>query len=397
MLSKLAVYKKEGSSKHLQIPPISFDRAEAAKPTQANSRMMKLRTNPNDVNSPLYSLTVVTFKAGSKIEVWFKFLDACKSIFVGMNLLTATEQMDMFRALVDPPTLGIFNVKLNAASNAAAALNPANGGDTDENFAAALAAMTEYWAGPFALQRQKRYMKRYMTKDKTVTMQDYSARFDELLGYLPKFPGAIPNEGFANDEIVEIYDFYLPFKWKKHMANHGFHTFGKTKEEILLMCQQIEIGEAIDHDNVSKGGAATLEYNSKKRARFPENAVKKWCRFCTNQSHDTSECKHLLQQNEMMIRNQKQKPAYIKAKEFQARKFQKKESSNAFQAAVEAAVKKSMEAFMATNVSEKNDQADDLDMAYNNFLAESKAENGEVQEDFLDDMLDEDDEQTNDE
>jgi hypothetical protein len=52
---------------------------------------------------------------------------AYKSIFVGINLLTATEQMDMFRALFDPPTLGIFNVKLNAASNAAAALNPANG------------------------------------------------------------------------------------------------------------------------------------------------------------------------------------------------------------------------------------------------------------------------------
>jgi hypothetical protein len=97
-------------------------------------------------------------------------------------------------------------------SNAAAAINANQGGETMANFRAAIAAMTEYWAGPFALQRQKRYMKRYMTKDKSVTMQDYSARFDELISYLPKFPGAAVTEGFSNDEIVEIYDFYLPFK-----------------------------------------------------------------------------------------------------------------------------------------------------------------------------------------
>jgi hypothetical protein len=397
MFSKLAsITKKEGSSKHLQLPPIGFDRAEPAKATSANSRLMKLRTIPNDVNSPLYSLTVVTFKAGSKLEVWFKFLDACKSVYTGLNMTTVTEQINMFREMVDPPTLGIFNTKLNAAQVAAAAINPANGGDTQANFDAAIAAMTEYWAGPFALQRQKRYMKRYMTKDKSVTMQEYSSRFDEMLGYLSKFPGAAPNEGFSADEIVEIYDFYLPYKWKKHMINHGFHTFGKTKEEILLMCQQIELGESIDLDHVAKGGVATMEYNSKKRACFPEKPVKKWCRYCTNSSHDTAECKHLLEQNELLIRNQKQKPAFIKAKEYQARKqFQKKEA-NAFQFAVEAAVKKSMESFMAAQAAEKDDRADEMEAAYNSFLAEGKAEDGEIQEDFNDEMVEED-EESNDE
>jgi hypothetical protein len=205
MLSKLAsITKREGSSKQLQLPPISFDRAERAKATTANSRMMKLRTSPTDPTSPLVALTVVTFKSGSKLEVWFKFLDSCQSVYVGMNLTTATEQIDMFRTLVDPPTLGIFNVRLNAASNVAAAINPNMGGNTVANFEAAIAVMTEYWVGPFALQRQKRYMKRYMTKDKSVTMQDYSARFDEMVSYLPKFPGAAVNEGFAADEVVEI-------------------------------------------------------------------------------------------------------------------------------------------------------------------------------------------------
>jgi hypothetical protein len=297
MFLKLAsIKKKEGSAKQLQLPPIGFNRAEPVKATVANSRAMKLRTNPTDPTSPLSTITVVTFKSGSKLEVWFKFLDLCTSVYVGMNLVTAAEQIHMFRSLVDPPTLGIFNTRLNAASNAAAAINPNQGGDTMANFQAAIAAITEYWAGPFALQRQKRYMKRYMTKDKSVTMQDYSARFDELIRYLPKFPGAAVTEGFADDEIVEIYDFYLPFKWKQHMVHHGFHTFGKTKEDILLMCQQIELGENLDSYNVAKGGVAMMEYNSKKRARFPEKPVKKWCRFCNHASHDTAECKHLLEQ-----------------------------------------------------------------------------------------------------
>jgi hypothetical protein len=140
-----------------------------------------------------------------------------------------------------------------------------------------------------------------------------------------------------------------------------------------------------------------MEYNSKKRARFTENPVKKWCRYCNHASHDTAECKHLLQQQEILIRNQKQKPGFIKKNEYQARKSLQKKEANAFHAAVEAAVKKSMEAYMTANAAEKDDHVNEMDAAYNNFLAESKLDEGEIQEEFNDEMVDEDDEQSHEE
>jgi hypothetical protein len=98
-----------------------------------------------------------------------------------------------------------------------------------------------------------------------------------------------------------------------------------------------------------------------------------------------------------LIRNQKQKPGFVKAKEYQARKSFHKKEANAFQAAIETAVQKSMEAYLATNVAEKDDHADDMDAAYNTFLAESKLDDGEIQEDFNDEGVDEDDEQSHEE
>ncbi len=114
--------------------PISIDRPkELFSFAEEGSHLeMKLRSTPNDENSPTYSLKMPIFKTGSA-EQWFHWRTQFKVVLRGQNLTTANDQFAMARRLLTGEALTQFN---NEATNHRA--------ETLASLATCLQAVTDY-------------------------------------------------------------------------------------------------------------------------------------------------------------------------------------------------------------------------------------------------------------
>lgn len=269
--------------------PISIDRPkELFSFAEEGSHLeMKLRSTPNDENSPTYSLKMPIFKTGSA-EQWFHWRTQFKVVLRGQNLTTANNQFAMARRLLTGEALTRFN---NEATNHRA--------ETLASLATCLQAVTDYVLPKYALAHQKRYLRRLCRKPQDMPIKQYYARYKEINDYLALFNEQGAANKLDDDEITEHLHFSIPNRWQKEMIMHGFEPIEGSIDEFLEFCERLEVTEGI-YNEVHKKPAGMPDLGSqplsRKRASQSSNANNNAREFfCMyhgeNSSHDTNQCK----------------------------------------------------------------------------------------------------------
>ena len=191
----------------------------------------KLRSVPAQANSPTYEVTVKYFDTGLP-EEWLLLLRKFDEICVGQNLTTGVQHFTLMRTLLRGDALAAFITRSAAA-----------GGQMLANLSAVINGVTQHIFPERSLQKQKRYMRRFMRKPYEMRMRVYSARVTEINAYLNYFPPFLANQQLPNDEILELLEFAIPTSWQREMTRQGYDPAAHSVQDLVQFCERLESTE----------------------------------------------------------------------------------------------------------------------------------------------------------
>ena len=283
MKNNEAVSRKPLSKKGFVEPPIKIDKPEPRKLEKGEYMAMKIRSDPNDVDSLSSELHVPFFSTGTP-EEWFKFLKDLKSVFQGQNLTTGPNQYRTVRLLLKDDALRHFNNKATEL-----------GAETTAHLKQCIGEVTQWVLPKKALQTQRRYMRRVCRKPRDTSMKDYIARYNELNGYLAMFNDNGDANKIADDEVMEHMEFAIPHSWQKQMILQGFNVIDSTIDEFIEFCERLEMtDDTPDKNNDAKKQSKKRKDSdgtSTKKSK-PQGKNKFLCELCGwNPTHNTSDCR----------------------------------------------------------------------------------------------------------
>ena len=94
-------------------------------------------------------------------------------------------------------------------------------------------------------KRQKKYMRTYLRKPKTLMVKQISEQLIQMNGYLPYFPD-IYNSKFDEDELIENLITMCPQKWRTEMARMNFEPADHNFLQVQTTLEKIEMIEATE-------------------------------------------------------------------------------------------------------------------------------------------------------
>ena len=279
------------SYKRIIVPSIPFERPEPKKYSKENTVVFKNRSNPGDVDSTTYDVTVPIFKEGTTEELidWKKKVD---QVLVGQNITTGPQKYALMHRVLDGDALAAFN-------NAATQL----GNETNPNFTQAYQRLVEHVVPRRALATQKRYLRHFVRKNKYTSMHDFMSCLVEINDKLAFYPPFGANQSLAEDELMDIAEFATPHNWQHTMVMHDFDPMAHTPNELIEFCECLEFAEppveeqkpsAASKNNNGKVSTKKTSTNKRERQEF-------YCEYHgANKTHDTAQCKVILDQVKRM-------------------------------------------------------------------------------------------------
>ena len=342
---KVAI-KKDYQQRKFVPPPIPYERPEKKELKKSEYVTMKLRSDPAEAESQTYELAVPYFRSGTP-EEWLLFVRALQKVIVGQNITTGPNKYAMARRLLEGDALAKFNEVATERGN-----------QTNDNFVLCLRDVMEHVFPKRAIAVQKRYMRRYMRKPRTVKTREYMARFVEMNEYLREFPGYEEGKELQADDIMDIAEFGVPATWQRQMVVHGFDPLDHTVAEFVEFCERMEYTET-ESDGKSNGqkaktdpkepndgkshakSSAEASYKKKRKVRV-DDEDEKYCEYHQVYGHSTGECKVVLAQAKKMRSNWEAKKGYGYQYPKKNEKSQKQELNSMVEDMVGRALKKSM-------------------------------------------------------
>ena len=278
---------------------IKIERGEPPVVTKTNSVVFKLYTNPSDTDSPQFEMTVMIFKSGEP-EDWILTRRAIQKVIHGLALTTGPNQYQQVRRILQGDALATFNTAAQAA-----------GTETQANLKTALDTVTKHIFPRNALQKQKRYMRRFMRKPRWMNVKEYNARLEELVEYLEWFCDSVnattpcprPDQKLKKDEILDILYFSIPAKWTKQAIIQGFNTLEKDRDEFVAFCERLKECESFDGNDMQPSGDRKPRAQSRhtgKRKSTGGNDQTNCMLHGANRGHNTEDCKVLQAQAKRM-------------------------------------------------------------------------------------------------
>jgi hypothetical protein len=307
----------------ISAPPIPLDRPQREVFEDGTYVSFKLRAVPTDPDSQLYSLSVPFYNAGTP-EKWILFRKNLDKVLIGQNITTGPPTYAMTRRILEGASLAKFEDSTLT-----------RGTETLEHFTQVLEDMGAYVFPRRALQMEKRYMRRYMRKPRKLKMREYMARVEELNNDLRYFPTFVPGATLHQDELLDIYEYGIPARWQSRFLLHGFDPLEHTKQEFLEFCERLEATEDIlEEQGVRRKTSPKDRYMTKEKSAstsrsgtsYPRNSnYSQKSRFCRlhgpNPSHDTANCKVILDQADKMKATWKTQP---RQQQYQKKRFDSK-------------------------------------------------------------------------
>ena len=289
----------------------------------------KLRTSPNDADSPKYSFAIIILDGSSDARQAITWYNKINKIFVGLNITTVEGQHNLIQELVKGAPLAAYTAYMSSTIAAlhnrdidrAIAAQPGqqvDTGETEVQFAARLDAVREAVQAPAmteqmildglgkivesvcpykALAKQKRYMRRYMRKPADMTTRVYVNHIMRLNNEeLPLLPPFANHQGLSNDELIDIILYGIPKSWVTKMDEHDFDPITSTIDEVVNFCERLESAEnrSLSTDLDSGRGMSNKKATSKKfksqRNNKHSGGSGKWCDFHEVDTHNTKDC-----------------------------------------------------------------------------------------------------------
>jgi hypothetical protein len=148
-----------------------------------------------------------------------------------------------------------------------------------------------------ALEIQKLWMNRGMTKPYDLSTRKMAAAITEINNSLPLFPLGNQDTKFTDQELVGLLEWSLPAHWRKKFELDGYIPTLGTKAKLIAKCK------AIERNKIAKDKESKDDNNNKNKknkfGKFIARAKKDDCSsnvyfYCENgrrnRTHDTSKC-----------------------------------------------------------------------------------------------------------
>jgi hypothetical protein len=213
------------------IPPlIAFERLETMDLKKNKSLSLKLISDPTNADSQTYERTIKFFNSGTP-EEWLIFLADLKRVLVGQNITSGQGKYLMMRRMITGDTLAGIN------KEAAQLLH-----ETSTNFEFAVKKVSTHVFSQRDLSYQNQFTR------------EFSARVNELNGYLKQFPPCDQDQELTDEELLERLEFAVQHAWQKNMDLQGFDPVIHTPSEFVSFCERHESTEGnLNNSEVKKG------------------------------------------------------------------------------------------------------------------------------------------------
>ena len=423
-----------GGSKQEQ-PPLSLvpdENEDYVDTKSAHCSIFKLRTNPTDPASALYSFSLMKIDGTQSLRAHIRWIANVKKIHRGLGLdATASVRKHTLNSeLCSGEVKTAYENGVSAGCQAALTqlkIDAYNGvaravGQSDVDWKAAQQAAADLitdvpdpdepslimgyrqimlLVAPYkSLEKQKRYMRRKMRKPadmktRTYVQHLYRINRDEL----PALPPGNNNQALPDDEVKDIITYGLPRSWTRRMDEFDFDPYSSDIAELVAFCERLESAEDFDK------GQPDVNHSSKKSGKKPRTSKHKsssrgdgdkWCDYHETNTHNTSEC-DVLKKLKASKGDGGGKPSFKnktwKRKSDDASKYSKKElaaiGKAAGKKAIKAAKKRALYAISENGTSETehdvssdNEESDMDSVASINMLERGMADIDQQLKDF---------------
>ncbi len=303
--------RKETPTKQPPILPLTLEEDSTEHKTVSHV----LRITPAQADSATYKMSTRVLTGTENVRTIIKkHPSEIKKVLVGLNCTNIGNKVTFVRTLVDGNALTQFNASvervvtarfqkriLDAADDAAAqAINAAGWNHANnyhnDDFDAYLNGMVEKLVPAKALAKVKRTIRRNSRKPADMGVRTYFQNLFRIntqeIPFLPPFD---PNQGFREDEFIDIILFGTPKSWAQEMERQGFDPMDHTAEEVVAFMEQIEAAEELDKapkvESKNKAAAMTKKKGSSSGDR--KKGGTKHCEVHGDCNHTTEECRSL--------------------------------------------------------------------------------------------------------
>ena len=379
-----SAYSKDDSKGNRKVKPIlplvpEDDDLEYGDSTKVST--FKLRTVPADADSAKYSFAIPIMDGTRSVRQAINWYNRTKKLFRGLDLTDCEAKDNLIKELVKDAPLAAYTAAITSrramawanARDSAETLEPARDTAAGETAAAyrqrvedARAAVTEpaidddmidHGLGsviesvcPYkALEKQKRYMRRFMRKPADMLTRNYVNHIIRMNNEeIPCLPPFLPDQGLSEDEIVDIVLYGVPKSWINKMDEHDFDPLAHSLEELISFCERLESAEQLDRGAAEHKQPSNGKKSSSKKFKAArhnsDSGSGKWCHYHETDTHNTADCETLKRiKSREKSGNSSSGPSKNKTwkrKADDAKSYSKKELSAIGKKAAKSAIKK---------------------------------------------------------
>ena len=339
------------ATKRYVTPAINLDRPAPKTLSKDNCLTFKLRSVPTEEGSTTYELTVGYFKTGTPEELLL-FLTSLKKIFVGQNITDGPNRYAIARRLLQGDSLAAFN---RAATQ--------HGTETVAHFEDTLKSLKAHVFPRKALANQKRYMRRFLRKPRDLSVREFTTRLVEINEMLNEFPPGANDQKLPDDELMDIAEYAVPATWQRTMLMHNFDPTIHSPQDFIEFCERIEFAEGTENKEAKPQTDSRNRKDGLLRAKSSERGENangnrkrrsestKWCALHEVDSHNTGECKVLLNQAKRMRGTWEAYKSGNKNKKSENDQKGKKEEKQAYNAELKKIVRNQLKEMLSTEKS----------------------------------------------
>ena len=305
--------RKETPTKQPPILPLTLEEDSSS---ERKTVSHTLRIKPADNGSATYKMSTLVLNGTENVRTIIKHPSDIKKVLIGLNCTDIADKVTFVRTLLEGNALTQFNASvervvtvrfqkriIDAADDAAAqAVNDAGWDHADnyhnDDFDAYLNGMVEKLVPAKSLAKVKRTLRRNSRKPNDMGIRAYYQNLFRInTQEIPALPPFDPNQGFREDEFIDIILFGTPKSWAQEMERQGFDPMDHTAEEVVAFMEQLEAAEDLDKTAKPSPNSKKSDPTGKKKGSASSGGQKKdkskYCEVHGQCSHTTEECRSL--------------------------------------------------------------------------------------------------------
>ena len=283
---------KKGQRSHLKpILPLVPEREEFAEleeqvKNQFITMELKSKAGDKDSNSQTYKKYVKKFDEGS-CQDFIDFLEDIEEVWRQNSMTDPKDRLGVVRAVLKGESRVALDASLSDQTDQEA--KEVTNAMVDKAIKAVGATVFPHRA----LETQKRWMTRAMTKPKDMSIRKTISAIGRVNKALTKFPNATANSSFKEDEVIELIEMAVPETWRGLLDLKGFIPSEHTKQELTWELEIIERNH-VEESRESQSNTNNKRHDGKKRQnkkRFNKTKYKYYCtKHGNNHTHDSKQC-----------------------------------------------------------------------------------------------------------